>query len=67
MYVCLCKGVTDSQILSAIDDGADSMRAIRKELGVMTQCGKCACDTHALIQSVVPSEKGSKAALWSVA
>ena len=41
MYVCLCKGITDSQINQAIDDGASSMRDIVDQLGVATQCGKC--------------------------
>ncbi len=67
MYVCLCKGVTDSQIRTAVIGGADSMRAIRQKLGVMTECGKCACDTHAIIQSTAASTKAGRAPLWSVA
>lgn len=42
MYVCLCKGITDSQIRAAAENGA-SIREIRDQLGVMTECGKCAC------------------------
>ena len=49
MYVCLCKGITDSQIKNAIDDGATSLRALRKELGAMTQCGKCASLTKEIL------------------
>ena len=41
MYVCLCKGVTDTQIRAAAADGADSLRAVRERLGVSSQCGKC--------------------------
>ncbi|HXH03454.1 MAG TPA: bacterioferritin-associated ferredoxin [Candidatus Competibacteraceae bacterium] len=42
MYVCVCKAVTDRQIREAVRDGADSMRALRRELGVCSGCGKCA-------------------------
>ncbi|RRJ84140.1 (2Fe-2S)-binding protein [Aestuariirhabdus litorea] len=42
MYVCLCKGITSSQIQQTIDAGADSLRDLRETLGVSTQCGKCA-------------------------
>ena len=47
MYVCLCKGVTDTQIKEAVADGANSLRAVRMQLGVASQCGRCAdcaCD-----------------------
>lgn len=43
MYVCLCKGVTDSQIRQAVDSGATSLRQVRQQLGVGSQCGKCSC------------------------
>lgn len=41
MYVCICKGITDHQIRAAVQQGADSMRAVRQNLGVASQCGKC--------------------------
>ena len=42
MYVCLCHGVTDSQIREAVGEGCCSMRALRRELGVASSCGRCA-------------------------
>ena len=42
MYVCLCNGITDSQIEEAICDGACSIKCLRQCLGVATQCGRCA-------------------------
>lgn len=43
MYVCLCKGVTCSAIRSAVSEqGVGSLRELSKNLGVATQCGKCA-------------------------
>jgi bacterioferritin-associated ferredoxin len=41
MYVCLCKGITDTQIRAAVEDGANSLRDVRNTLGVSSQCGKC--------------------------
>ncbi|MFP5504982.1 MAG: (2Fe-2S)-binding protein [Gammaproteobacteria bacterium] len=43
MYVCLCKGVTCSAIRSAVSEqGIDNLRDLSRNLGVATQCGKCA-------------------------
>jgi|TARA_B100000767_G_C19717903_1_gene515805 bacterioferritin-associated ferredoxin len=41
MYVCICNGVTDTQIESAIDNGAESMRDLSNDLNIGSQCGKC--------------------------
>jgi len=41
MYVCICKGITDTQIRAAVEDGASSVRDVRKSLGVASQCGRC--------------------------
>jgi bacterioferritin-associated ferredoxin len=40
MYICLCKGITDSQVQAAISNGAD-YKTLRAEQGVATDCGKC--------------------------
>lgn len=50
MYVCICHAVTDREIRACIAEGAGSMRALRAELKVGTQCGKCACDVRALLK-----------------
>jgi len=41
MYICICKQVTDKQIKTAIDEGARSLRDLRNELGITSQCGQC--------------------------
>jgi bacterioferritin-associated ferredoxin len=41
MYVCLCKGITDTQIRAAVEDGANSIKEVNRTLGVASQCGKC--------------------------
>lgn len=41
MYVCLCHGITDTQIESAVDSGLETMKQLKNELNVASQCGKC--------------------------
>lgn len=60
MYVCLCKGITDHQIKHAVAAGAQSFRDIRKNLGVGTQCGKCACFANGIIQDELKAQAQAK-------
>jgi len=50
MYVCICKGITDTQIRSAVEDGASSLRDVRNTLGVASQCGKCSVLTKEIVR-----------------
>jgi bacterioferritin-associated ferredoxin len=50
MYVCICKGITDTQIRAAVEDGASSMRDVRNTLGVASQCGKCGIMTREIVR-----------------
>lgn len=50
MYVCLCKAITDKQIKDAAYNGATSMRCLNKDLGVATQCGKCAVTAKQILR-----------------
>lgn len=50
MYVCLCHGITDREIREAADSGVNSMRQLGKELGVGTQCGRCACTAREILR-----------------
>ena len=42
MIVCVCRRVSDSQIRQAAIDGAHSLECLQFDLGVATQCGRCA-------------------------
>ena len=42
MYVCVCKAVTERQVHQAVCDGARSLKDLRRELGVTSDCGQCA-------------------------
>ena len=49
MIVCVCRRVTDHQIRQAAAEGAVSLECLQFELGVATQCGRCAdCASHVL-------------------
>jgi bacterioferritin-associated ferredoxin len=49
MIVCVCRRVSDQQIRQAAADGAHSLECLQFELGVATQCGRCAdCATRVL-------------------
>ena len=49
MYVCLCKGITDSQIRAAVDQGADSITELQKKIGVALSCGSCIEMTESIL------------------
>lgn len=66
MYACLCKGITDAQIRTAVNDGADTVRALTKTLGAATQCGKCACYIRDLVQSTVGASENSSSQFYRV-
>jgi bacterioferritin-associated ferredoxin len=61
MIVCICRQVSDRQIHQAVADGAESLECLQFELGVATQCGRCAdcatsilCDARAAVKGVQP-------------
>jgi bacterioferritin-associated ferredoxin len=54
MYICICHGVTDTQIEAAIDNGSTSMKQLSSELKVGSQCGKCCqCTKRVLNRKLV--------------
>lgn len=50
MYVCLCEGITESDIREALLKGdIETLDALEAALGVASQCGQCAeCATEVL-------------------
>jgi bacterioferritin-associated ferredoxin len=54
MYICVCKGVTDSAIREAVyQGGADRMRDLKANLGVSEQCGICACHAKQVLEQAL--------------
>ena len=42
MIVCVCRRISDHQIHQAVADGAQTLECLQFDLGVATQCGRCA-------------------------
>lgn len=59
MYVCVCNAVTDRQIRQAIESGARSMRDLRQQLGVCSDCGKCGPCARELLSEAKSSAEPS--------
>ena len=52
MIVCVCRKVSDRQIRQAVADGAHSLECLQFDLGVATQCGRCAdCASRVLCEA----------------
>ncbi|MBV1880254.1 MAG: bacterioferritin-associated ferredoxin [Pseudomonadales bacterium] len=51
MYICLCKGITDTQIRETVLNGsATSLGDVQNQLGVGSQCGGCVESADQVIQ-----------------
>ena len=66
MYVCLCKGITDSQIRAAIEDGASSFKDVRNTLGVASQCGKCGILTREILRETLLDSSQEQELLYAL-
>ncbi len=55
MYICVCHGITDTQIRSCVVEGARTLGELSGELGVATQCGCCAESAAQVMQEVLRS------------
>ena len=63
MYICHCQGITDSEIKAAIASGsANTMKDLRKTIGVAAQCGKCSRFTRQLLNQSLAAKLAINAA-----
>jgi len=58
MIVCLCKQVSCNDIRSAAGNGVATLRDLSRELGVATQCGKCAQCARGVLQETLHNSAG---------
>lgn len=60
MIVCVCRRISDHAIRKAAADGACSLECLQLELGVATQCGRCAdCALRVLDEARGPAQATS--------
>ncbi|MCB1949560.1 MAG: (2Fe-2S)-binding protein [Burkholderiales bacterium] len=63
MYICVCKGITDSAIREAVNNGAERMRDLKNCLGVTEQCGVCACHAKEVLEQARQQKTQSHASV----
>ncbi len=56
MYVCLCKGISDQDIIDAVNEGSEDLQTIQTTLGAGTGCGTCQDFTQDLITKTLASK-----------
>jgi bacterioferritin-associated ferredoxin len=52
MYVCICRAVTEDQVLKSIAGGATTVGAVSRDTGACTKCKRC----WVLIDSMLSKE-----------
>lgn len=50
MLVCHCYAVNERQIEKAVEEGAETLRDLQKELKVGTCCGRCLHQTRRVLE-----------------
>ncbi|HLV49178.1 MAG TPA: bacterioferritin-associated ferredoxin [Aliidiomarina sp.] len=55
MYVCLCKGVTDKDIEQAAEQGCRSLRELKNNFGLGSQCGRCTGHAREVLDAATQS------------
>jgi bacterioferritin-associated ferredoxin len=58
VYVCLCRVVTDREVLQAVDEGAHTLRQVARRCGAGTVCGGCRPAIEALVRERLGREPG---------
>lgn len=66
MYVCLCKGITDQQIRQTVEAGATHFGQVRKNLGLASQCGKCANVAREVFNEAIEATMESEPLYYAV-
>lgn len=59
MYICICKGITDKQLASAIHNGKCTRKQLFECFGVGGECGKCNKEIRQLINHKAAANQAS--------
>jgi bacterioferritin-associated ferredoxin len=51
MYVCICRAVTEAEVIGCIDDGACTVKDVVKACAAGTGCGSCVGKIVALLRA----------------
>ncbi|MBX6372876.1 MAG: (2Fe-2S)-binding protein [Acetobacteraceae bacterium] len=64
MYICLCNGLTDTQVAAAVAAGARRPKAVYEACGGRAQCGGCTRTILAAIREVAARQPGPLGGVW---
>jgi bacterioferritin-associated ferredoxin len=68
MYICICNAVSDRDIRRCVQQGnARSMRDLRRELGVTTQCCQCAKAARGVLKEALAGDEAGGCTFASAA
>lgn len=57
MFVCICNGITDKDIQDVVrNEGAGSVRELKKHLAVGKDCGSCVKAAQRIIDNTIIDE-----------
>lgn len=57
MFVCMCFGVTDTDIKNAVNsDGVGNLRELRESIEMGSNCGKCLQTAQNIIDATIIDE-----------
>ncbi|WP_016956777.1 bacterioferritin-associated ferredoxin [Catenovulum sp. SX2] len=57
MFVCLCNGITDKDIIAAAEKGCSSLVELRKQMDIANDCGKCRKQAINILREAQPKHK----------
>jgi bacterioferritin-associated ferredoxin len=60
MFVCLCNGITESQIRDAVGGGVRSLSELHLCLGVASSCGRCADCAQQVLRETLSSAQSPR-------
>lgn len=67
VWICLCNGITDTDVAKAACAGARRPKDIYAACGCRAQCGRCAKDILRVIQDTPSAPDAARASGWSAA
>lgn len=66
MFICICRAVTERQVIKAVADGAETLADLQVDLGVAMCCGRCADTAREYLPGGRESEHLSATAIGAV-
>ena len=56
MYVCICKAVSEKRIGKLVAEGVTTLREVREQTGLGTNCGKCVPQAYQTLKGALEAQ-----------